>query len=455
MEKTDWKKEFKDKMSDYSEQPPEGLMNDIFAAYDAEMAGSGRNESAGRKRMAVIVAIAGMAAAAAVAVGVFVTTGAGSGISPNILTESLPDTGEETVWTGPEVTGQVTDAYPETASEKVPAPGTMTLPETETASGMMKESDTETASGMMKESDTETASGTMKESDTETASGTMAENAAPEAGKTVPDTASESMAAEDIVPSGEKEEDVERGQAYGWEDILLADAGKEEVRKRPALNVYASGITGRNSRYSGYSPAVAIAASQTSLKYGSNSLAGIVAMNFSEEVKTDARHYMPVRAGITASWEFAPKWSVESGLTYSWLLSDIRTGSDSYYVDSRQTLHYLGIPLNIGYSFLDSRWIRVYVSAGGMMEKCIGGRVKSDFVHNGDVRNSENDRLTVSPLQWSVAVSAGLQFSITRLVGIYVEPGVSYHFDNGADVQSVYTDKPLNFNMNLGLRFSF
>ena len=431
MEKTDWKKEFKDKMSDYSEQPPEGLMNDIFAAYDAEMAGSGRNESAGRKRRAVIVAIAGMAAAAAVAVGVFVTTGAGSGISPNILTESLPDTGEETVWTGPEVTGQVTDAYPETASEKVPAPGTMTLPETETASGMMKESDTETTSG------------------------TMAENAAPEAGKTVPDTASESMAAEDIVPSGEKEEDVERGQAYGWEDILLADAGKEEANKRPALNVYASGITGRNSRYSGYSPAVAIAASQTSLKYGSNSLAGIVAMNFSEEVKTDAKHYMPVRAGITASWEFAPKWSVESGLTYSWLLSDIRTGSDSYYVDSRQTLHYLGIPLNIGYSFLDSRWIRVYVSAGGMMEKCIGGRVKSDFVHNGDVRNSENDRLTVSPLQWSVAVSAGLQFSITRLVGIYVEPGVSYHFDNGADVQSVYTDKPLNFNMTLGLRFSF
>lgn len=431
MEKTDWKKEFKDKMSDYSEQPPEGLMNDIFAAYDAEMAGSGRNESAGRKRMAVIVAIAGMAAAAAVAVGVFVTTDAGSGISPNILTESLPDTGEETVWTRPEVTGQVTDAYPETASETVPAPGTMTLPETETASG------------------------TMKESDTETTSVTMAENAAPEAGTTVPDTASESMAAEDIVPSGENEEDVERGQAYGWEDILLADAGKEEARKRPALNVYASGITGRNSRYSGYSPAVAIAASQTSLKYGSNSLAGIVAMNFSEEVKTDAKHYMPVRAGITASWEFAPKWSVESGLTYSWLLSDIRTGSDSYYVDSRQTLHYLGIPLNIGYSFLDSRWIRVYVSAGGMMEKCIGGRVKSDFVHNGDVRNSENDRLTVSPLQWSVAVSAGLQFSITRLVGIYVEPGVSYHFDSGADVQSVYTDKPLNFNMNLGLRFSF
>lgn len=443
MEKTDWKKEFKDKMSDYSEQPPEGLMNDIFAAYDAEMAGSGRNESAGRKRMAVIVAIAGMAAAAAVAVGVFVTTDAGSGISPNILTESLPDTGEETVWTGPEVTGQVTDAYPETASETVPAPGTMTLPETETASGTMKESDTETTLV------------TMKESDTETASGTIAENTASEAGKTVPDTASESMAAEDIVPSGEKEEDVERGQAYGWEDILLADAGKEEARKRPALNVYASGITGRNSRYSGYSPAVALAASQTSLKYGSNSLAGIVAMNFSEEVKTDARHYMPVRAGITASWEFAPKWSVESGLTYSWLLSDIRTGSDSYYVDSRQTLHYLGIPLNIGYSFLDSRWIRVYVSAGGMMEKCIGGRVKSDFVHNGDVRNSENDRLTVSPLQWSVAVSAGLQFSITRLVGIYVEPGVSYHFDNGADVQSVYTDKPLNFNMNLGLRFSF
>ena len=402
METNDWKKTLKDKMSDYSEPAPAGLIDDILAAYD----------SAGKKRKAVIVFITGIAAAAAIAAGVFLSVDSdrGSGIPDSILAES----------------GTITATVPVTG-------------------------DTEEQGGTIQPEPSETQGSATGYTDEPV--GTIQ----PEPSETQGSEPVRSGEGADIVaPEGEGDIAVApEGETKNWEHLLLADAGKEETRKKPVLNIFASGITGRSSNYSGYSPAVASIASETPLKFGTNPLAGIVAMNFSEEVKTDTKHYMPVRAGVTASWEFAPKWSLESGLTYSWLLSTTRTGSDTYYIDSRQTLHYLGIPLNIGYSIWDSRWLRVYVSAGGMMEKCVGGSVKADYIHNGDIRNSETDRLRVKPLQWSVGASAGLQFNISRLVGIYVEPGVTYRFDSGADVESVYTDKPVNFNMNLGLRFSF
>ena len=50
---------------------------------------------------------------------------------------------------------------------------------------------------------------------------------------------------------------------------------------------------------------------------------------------------------------------------------------------------------------------------------------------------------------------AGVQFSLSPLIGIYLEPGAIYYFDNGSDIETVYSDRPLNFNLNLGIRFSF
>lgn len=36
------------------------------------------------------------------------------------------------------------------------------------------------------------------------------------------------------------------------------------------------------------------------------------------------------------------------------------------------------------------------------------------------------------------------------MVGVYVEPGLSYYFDDGTDMKTIYKDKPLNLNLNHG-----
>jgi len=37
---------------------------------------------------------------------------------------------------------------------------------------------------------------------------------------------------------------------------------------------------------------------------------------------------------------------------------------------------------------------------------------------------------------------------------VYAEPGLSYYINNGSQTKNFYKDKPWNFNINVGLRFT-
>ena len=425
--KEGWKKEFKDKMSGYTEPAPEGLFEDIMASYDASAAGR-KNR---RRVLAVIVP--GLAAAAAIAVAVVLgydksgsaVDAAGPGTDTHLLaqtqsvTEESPEApqddmaGPAAAESGREVhtAADRRDAVPGYVREEVPED----VPERQDTEGL-KISGQEDISGE-----------TPELQNTET-----------------PETSGQEESGQvDIIPR----------DPYDWQHILLAENDRPAASRRPSFSVYASGLSGGSTSHSGYSSPVREAA-MAPMAYGDNSLAGIMTFNRTRDVSTESEHFLPLRVGLAVSYRFTPHWSIETGIAYSWLLSKSRTGSDSYYVDSRQELHYLGIPLNISYNVWDSRWMRVYFSAGGMLEKCVGGRVRSDFVYSNDVRDRDTESLIVRPLQWSCGVSAGLQVNLTGLVGIYVEPGTTWHFRNSSDVETVYSEHPLNFNLNLGLRFS-
>ena len=79
---------------------------------------------------------------------------------------------------------------------------------------------------------------------------------------------------------------------------------------------------------------------------------------------------------------------------------------------------------------------------------------KIDFIDNL-AKETDTQSHVVKPLQWSVNASAGVQFDIVPSVGVYAEPGISYYFDNGSDIRTIYKDEPLNFNLNVGMRFNF
>ncbi|MBP5486049.1 MAG: hypothetical protein J6Y06_00225 [Bacteroidales bacterium] len=176
----------------------------------------------------------------------------------------------------------------------------------------------------------------------------------------------------------------------------------------------------------------------------------------SEPVTKDEKHRRPIRAALSLSYPLNDFLWLESGLTYSMLYSSFTTSSGVTVSEDSQALGYLGIPLNLRASLLDWKIFDVYLSGGGMAEKCVKGVVKSSTLVSGTPRGDANTRkLDVKPLQWSVNAAAGLQLNVRDMLGIYAEPGVSYHFASNANVRSIYSQHPLDFVMTFGARFSF
>lgn len=187
------------------------------------------------------------------------------------------------------------------------------------------------------------------------------------------------------------------------------------------------------------------------------SAAGVIVYN-QPEVTTEYSHKMPVKIGASIRYDFNKFLGIESGLTYSFLSSDLKTGKEgavSGWSKGVQSMHYLGIPLNLSFNIFSSRYFNAYVTAGGLMEKCVRGSLKTDEYLDGKYHGSSSTALKQKGLQWSVNGAAGIQVNILPQLGLYMEPGVSHHFSNNSKVRTIYSDKPTDFSLSFGLRYTF
>lgn len=253
--------------------------------------------------------------------------------------------------------------------------------------------------------------------------------------------------------------------AMSW-DEYLKETPSEKARARRSggfsAGILAGGAVGGNT--SGSKP--------TAMVMGANPLAaGVTKTDWIDkdskasaivynqpEVQEEYSHKIPVKVGLTARYNITGRLGVETGLTYSILSSSVKTGnseSGKNWSTGSQTLHYLGIPLNISFNILNSRYVNIYVTGGGMMEKSISGNIKTDEYVDGKFDRTLTTKISPKGLQWSVNAAAGIQANILPQLGFFVEPGVSHHFKNGSRVRSIYTDKPTDFSLGFGLRYSF
>lgn len=175
--------------------------------------------------------------------------------------------------------------------------------------------------------------------------------------------------------------------------------------------------------------------------------------NMDKETYTDVKHHVPVTVGVSVKWNLNDKWALESGLNYTYLYSELRSGANSY-IEDKQKLHYVGIPLKVQRSIWNNSIFSLYVSAGGMMEKCVSGTVETVYVDGNTKKNQEREDLDVKPLQFSVLASLGVQANFNKHLSLYLEPGMIYYFDDNTDILTIRKDKPFNFNLQLGLRFN-
>ena len=159
-----------------------------------------------------------------------------------------------------------------------------------------------------------------------------------------------------------------------------------------------------------------------------------------------AKHHAPVSVGMQIAFGVAPRLSLSTGVVYTRTSSDFYPYAPNNDYNVHQVLHYVGIPVGLNYELWRSGGFHAYVMAGAEADY----NVKNDTDEDGTRKqDAKRDRV-----QFSGKASLGAQYDISPSVGLYVEPGARYYFDNGSDVENTFKDKKLNFNLQFGLRFN-
>lgn len=226
-----------------------------------------------------------------------------------------------------------------------------------------------------------------------------------------------------------------------WSGYMSAtDDGETGFLSRISMKASLAGAATQSQDVSNYDPAMFYYGSGDTRSSGysdepTRAFAPMDPLISASSVETDTRHHRPVRMSLTFHMPLGGIFGVETGASYTLLRSTVTTTSGSTVNRNIQTLKYLGIPVNLTANLYGNDWCRLYLSGGGMAEKCVSGEIK--------------------PLLWSLNAAAGAQINLGRSLGIYAEPGLSYHFDDGSPVRTIYKDRPLDFMMTLGARMSF
>lgn len=150
---------------------------------------------------------------------------------------------------------------------------------------------------------------------------------------------------------------------------------------------------------------------------------------FRSESKSLLTHHLPVRFGLSLSYQLNQRIALISGLNYTYLHSEHVIPQENLILNN-QRFHYLGIPLGVSWKVWSARRFSLYLSSRTMLEKCLNAR----------------------QWQWSVHASSGVDFSFIPQLSLYLEPSVGYYFDDGSSYKHYYKDHPLAPTFEIGLR---
>ena len=145
----------------------------------------------------------------------------------------------------------------------------------------------------------------------------------------------------------------------------------------------------------------------------------------------ELRHHRPISVGVSLSYPLARNVFLESGLSYTFLRSEYAGGLGD------QRLHFLGIPLKLGYRFNTPSNFSVALSAGAMAEKCIYGELFGS-------------RIAVKEPLFSAVATASLYYSLEQNLSLFVAPDLSYYFTR-TSVPTYRTERPLSMTLRLGV----
>lgn len=275
-----------------------------------------------------------------------------------------------------------------------------------------------------------------------------------EKSETVPSSRSSRKVNSLITSEGDVMSSAQNGRRTVWaQSSMDEELGSKDKHHRGGLKLQLYGENGFIGKTSGGNSPVLMSSMPSSdpvyydknIKIASFFDERYMAMIPTSDLYEETKHHQPISVGMQVGFHLLPKLKLSTGLVYTKVSSDFISGVSDTRTVSTQDLHYIGIPLNLSYSVWEYKGLHTYVTAGGEGAVNIKNHTETD----GEVKESKRDKM-----QWSTNASVGIQYDFIPQLGVYVEPGMKYYFDNGSQIENIFKDKKLNFNIQFGLRFN-
>ena len=150
-------------------------------------------------------------------------------------------------------------------------------------------------------------------------------------------------------------------------------------------------------------------------------------------------HAFPFKGGLSVGIPVSDRLRITTGLEYSLYQTRVSFTKSG---EKKQAAHYLGVPLRLDGSLASNRWLDVYVGGGVSGDWCVGATLAGkDIPGDG--------------FSFSLLGAGGVQFKVTRHLGLYVEPEISWTLPSEKRVLETYRSAhPFLFSVATGLRIN-
>ena len=154
--------------------------------------------------------------------------------------------------------------------------------------------------------------------------------------------------------------------------------------------------------------------------------------------KKDKEFCFPLKAGLSLRIPISEKLSITTGADYSRYTTRFTCQG---IPDEIQVAQYIGIPVRLDWTMASNRWLDVYLGGGLEGDVCVAASYKGYSV------NKDGPSL-------HLIGAGGIQFNLSRRLGIYLEPQLSWTLCTKDRVLETYRSQDsINFLLATGLRF--
>lgn len=153
-------------------------------------------------------------------------------------------------------------------------------------------------------------------------------------------------------------------------------------------------------------------------------------------------HTFPFKGGFSVGIPVSDRLRITTGLEYSLYQTRVSYTMVEMSGVKKQAAHYLGVPLRLDWTLASNRWLDVYVGGGASGDWCVGATLAGKEIPRDG-------------FSFSLLGAGGVQFNMTRHLGLYVEPEISWTLPSEKRVLETYRSAhPFLFSVATGLRIN-